>query len=59
MVTTGLITHAPVSSLYTFSTLQAGMGTLINIKQPEIDVALGDELTYYIKIENTERNFRC
>ena len=53
MVTTGLITHAPVSSLYTFSTLQAGMGTLINIKQPEIDVVLGDELTYYIKIENT------
>ena len=29
------------------------MGTLINIKQPEIDVALGDEITYYIKIENT------
>jgi uncharacterized repeat protein (TIGR01451 family) len=53
MVTTGLITHAPVSSLYTFSTLQAEMGTLINIKQPEIDVALGEELTYYIKIENT------
>ena len=49
----GLISHAPISAIYTASTTQNGMGKLINIKQPEIDVSLDDELTYYIKVENT------
>ena len=48
----GLISHAPISAIYTASTTQNGMGKLINIKQPEIDVS-DDELTYYIKVENT------
>ena len=49
----GLISNAPISAIYTASTTQNGMGKLINIKQPEIDVSLDDELTYYIKVENT------
>ena len=49
----GQITHAPVSSLYTYSTAQLGMGSLFEISQPQLDPVLNDELVYYIKIENT------
>ena len=35
----GQITHAPVSSLYTYSTAQLGMGSLFEISQPQLAVA--------------------
>ena len=53
LVNSGQITHAPVSSIYTYSPNQLGMGTLFEISQPSIVPVLGDELVYYIKIENT------
>ena len=53
LVNSGQITHAPVSNLYTYSPNQLGMGRLFEISQPVVSPVLGDELVYYIKIENT------
>ena len=57
LVNSGQITHAPVSNLYTSTPNQLGMGRLFEISQPVVSPVLGDELVYYIKIENTETQF--